>query len=70
MTRETVIQFQVRSYKRLNFPCLTLIIKRYGSKMKGSNATNSVAPWPTPRCSINEKRAFGSPSTTIANITF
>ena len=51
MVRETVVQSQVKSYKRLkNGPsCLTLNIIRDGPRVKG---------------------AVGSPSATVANISY
>ena len=36
-------------------PCLTLSIKRYGSRVKWSNPGKGVAPSPTPRCSSYRK---------------
>ena len=52
MVRETWVQSQVRSYKRLKkwyliHPCLTLGIIRYVSKVKWSNPGEGVAPSPT-----------------------
>ena len=60
MTRETWVQSQVESYKRLKKwyltpPCLTLSIIRYGSRVKWSNPGKEVAPFPTPWCSSYRK---------------
>ena len=54
--RETGVQSQVQSYQRLKKwylmpPCLTLSIRRYGTKVKWSNLGNGVAPFLTPLCS-------------------
>ena len=56
MVRETWIQSQVASFQRLLkryliAPCLTLSNIRYISRVKWSNPTKGVAPFPTPRCS-------------------
>ena len=56
MVRETGVQSQVESYKRLKKwylipPCLTFSIIRYISKVKWSNPGKEVAPSPIPRCS-------------------
>ena len=54
--RETGVQSLLESYQRLKkwylmLPCLTLSIKRYGSRVKWSNPRKGVAPFPTPQCS-------------------
>ena len=74
MVRETGVQSQVESYQRLKkwllMPtCLTLSIIRWRSRVKWSNPGNGVTPSPTPRCSSYWK-AFGSPSTNVANFTY
>ena len=65
MVRETWVQSQVASYQRLLKwylipPCLILSNIRYISRVKWSNPGKGVAI---------EKRAFWSPSTTVANPT-
>ena len=52
---ETGVQSQVDSYQRLKkrylmLHCLTLGIKRYGSRVKWSNPGKGVTPSPTPQC--------------------
>ena len=72
MVRETEVQSQVEYYQRLKkwyliFPCLTLSIKRYVSRVKWSNPGKGVAPsllLPT------EKGACVSSLTTVANFTY
>ena len=54
MVQETGVQSLVESYQRLKkwylrLSCLSLSIIRYGSRVKGSNPRNWVAPFPTPR---------------------
>ena len=56
MVRESGVQSQVESYKRLKkwyliLPCLTLGILRYVSRVKWSNSGKGVALSSTPRCS-------------------
>ena len=56
MVRETWVQSQVESYKRLLKwhlipPCLTLSNIRYVSRVKWSNPRKGVAPSPKPWCS-------------------
>ena len=56
MVRETGVQSQVESYRRLKkwyliLPCLTLSIIRYVSRVKWSNPRRGVAPSLTSRCS-------------------
>ena len=63
MSRETWVQYQVESYQRLKkwylMPlCLTLIILRYGSRVKWSNPGKGVASSPTPWCSSYRKGSF------------
>ena len=74
--QETRVQSQVESCQRLKKwylipPCLTLSIRRKGSRVKWNNRGNGVVPSPTPWCSslAIEKGAFGLPSTTVANFT-
>ena len=67
MAWETEVQSQVVSYQRrkkwyLMPPCLTFSIIRYRSRVKWSNPWKGVV--------ANEKGAFGSPLTTVANFTF
>ena len=74
IVRETWVRSQVASYQRLLKwylipPCLTLSNIRYVSRVKWSNPGKGIAPSPTPRCSSYGKRAFGSPSTTVADFT-
>ena len=54
----------------LIFPCLTLSIIRYESRVKWSNPGKEVLLFPTPPCSSYLKGAFGSPSTTVANFSY
>ena len=49
--------------------CLTLIVIRYGSKVKWSNPGNGVVPSPTAGLVAIEKGAFRSPLTMAANFT-
>ena len=39
-------------------PCLTLSIKRYGSRVKSSNPGKGVAPFHIPRCSSHRKESL------------
>ena len=71
MTWETWVQSQVESYQRLKKwylmpPCLTFSIIR-GKRV---NPGKGVAPSPTLGVVAIEKGAFGSPWTTVANITY
>ena len=64
MVRETRVQSQVESYRKIKkwylmSPCLTLSIIRYGSRVKLSNLGNAVAPSPTHRCSSYWKGSLG-----------
>ena len=63
MVQETWVLSQVESYQRhkkwyLILPCLILSIKKYVSRVKGSNPGKGVAPSPTPRCSSYWKRSL------------
>ena len=63
MARQTWVQSQIESYKRLQkwylmLPCLTLSIIRYGSKVKWINPGKRVAPFLTPWCSSYRQRSF------------
>ena len=49
-------------------PCLTLNIIRYGSRVKWVYPGKGKAPSSTPWCSSCGKGAFGSLSTTVANL--
>ena len=49
---------------------LTLSIIRYGSRVKRSNPGKGVAPSPHLAVVAMEKGDLGSPSTTVANLTF
>ena len=65
---ETWVQSQVESYQRHKkwnsmTTCLTIIIIRYGSRVKWSNQGRKVASSQTPLCSTY----FVSPSTTVTN---
>ena len=51
-------------------PCLTLSIIRYISRVKWSNPGKGVALPVHLGVVAIEKGAFGSPSTTVANLTF
>ena len=56
IAREIGVQSQVESYQRLKIwylmpPFLTLSIIMYGSRVKWSNSSKGVAPFPTPWCS-------------------
>ena len=60
VSRETWVQYQVTSYQRflkwyLRPTSLTLSNIRYVSRVKWSNLGKGVAPFPTRRCSSNEK---------------
>ena len=71
MALETEVQSQVESYQGLKkwylmHPCLTLGI-RNGSRVKWSNPGNGVVSF---LIVANEKGAFGSPSTMVANFNF
>ena len=62
MVRETLIQSQIGSYKRLLKwylipPCLTLSNIRYISRVKWNNPRKGVALSPTPRCSSYRKES-------------
>ena len=61
MSRGDGVQSQVESHQRLKkwyliYPCLTLSIIRYVSRVKWSNPRKGVAPFPTLRCSSYLKR--------------
>ena len=56
--------------KYLMPPCLTVSIIRYRSRVKWSNPGNGVVPSLNLGVVANEKGAFGSPLTTVANFTY
>ena len=63
MAWETWVQSQVESYQRLKncylmFPCLTLSIIRYRSRVKQSNPGKGVALSPTPWCRSYRKESL------------
>ena len=75
MVRKTGVQSQVESYQRLKkryliLPCLPLSILRYVSSIKWSNPGERVASPLHLGVVAIEKGAFGSPSTTVANLTY
>ena len=75
MVLETGVQSQVESCQWLKkwylmCPCLTLSIIRYVSRVKWSNPGKGVAPSLHLDVVACEKRAFGSPMTTVANFYF
>ena len=61
MAQENWVQSQLKSYQRLKkwFPCLTLSIIRYGSRVKWINPGKGVVPFPTPWCSSYQKGRLG-----------
>ena len=50
--------------------CSTLGIVRYVSRVKWSYPGKLIVAFTPPRCIANVKGAFGSPSTTVTNVTF
>ena len=73
MARETWVQSQAESYQRLKkwylmLSCLTLSIIRYVSRVKESNPGKGVATPLHLGIVAIEKGAFGSSSTTVANL--
>ena len=54
----------------LDTSCLSLIIKKYISRVKWSNPGKKVAPSSTDSVVAIEKGAFVSPSTTDANFAY
>ena len=75
MALKTRVQSQVESYQGLKkwyliYPCLTLSITRYISRVKWNNPRKGVMPFPTLRIVAIEKGVSGSPSTTVANFTY
>ena len=74
MARVTKVQSQVESYQRLKKwylipPCLTLSIIRYVLRVKWSNPSKGVVPFPTPVCSSYWKGSF-QVALTVVNFTY
>ena len=76
MVQETRVQSQVESYQRfkkwyLMPPCLTLSIIKYRSRVKWSSpGIGELRPSLHLGVVANEKGAFKSPLTTVANFTY